>query len=286
MAVVKRQKTPPKGYYTAKEAAERLNLPVATFYRRIKAQKIQVEKYTPIGYTEGFYNKKQVDELAQEMELETLLHSTEPLIFSRVSSENDIRGIVDLCIAIYGQNGTPSYDARLEIWLKNPEVYYVVSQGDIVVGYISLIWFDKEALDVLMGPTPKQSRITPAGTGIYAITGPEHVRPFTEGQPIDSLFVSLGVRPGMPNEDQKNCAIKLLRGTQDVLVDFAKRGMSIRMLYATSERDDGKRLARTLGMKKIEYPNDRVWRYELEMTSSDSLLLKPYKQALAEKEGR
>ncbi|HYU73808.1 MAG TPA: hypothetical protein VEL31_14100 [Ktedonobacteraceae bacterium] len=284
--MVKGQKTPPKGYYTGKEAAERLDMPLATFYRRIRTQKIKVEKYIPTGYSEGFYNKKQIDELAQEMELEALLHSTEPLTFARVSSEDDIRGIVDLCIAIYGQNGTPSYDARLEIWQKNPEVYYIVKQGDIVVGYVSLIWFDKEALDVLMGPTPKQSRITPAGTGIYSVTGPEHVQPFTEGQPIDSLFISLGVRPGMPNIEQKNCAIKLLRGTQDVLANFAERGMPIRMFYATSERGDGKRLARKLGMKEIEYPNDRVLRYELETATSDSSLLKSYKQTLLERESQ
>jgi hypothetical protein len=280
MAARKKPKTPPIGYYTGTQAAERLKLPLATFYHRLKAEKIKIEKFVPTGYTEGFYNKKAVDDLAQERELAAILHSAAPITFDRARTEDDLRGIVDLCIAIYGQTGTPSYDARREIWEKNPEVYYIVKQEGIVVGYISLIWFDEEALSTLMGPTPKQTRISSAGTGVYSVTGPDHVLPFVEGQPIDSLFISLGVRPGMSNEEQRDYAIKLLRGTQDVLVNFVERGMPIRKLYATSERADGIRMAKRLGMKKTEYPGDHLLRYGLDLETADSLLLKPYKDAL------
>ncbi len=66
--------------------------------------------------------------MAQETALFTLIHSIEPITFSKVESEEDIRGIVDLCIAIYGQGGTPNYDARREIWQKNPDAYYIIKQ--------------------------------------------------------------------------------------------------------------------------------------------------------------
>jgi len=278
----KKPRKPPKGWYTGSQAAQRLKLPLATFYHRIKFNKIKVDRYIPSGYSEGYFSKEDVDNLAQERELAAILHSVEPVIFSRASSEDDLRGIVDLCIAIYGQNGTPSYETRLEVWQKNPDVYYIVKQEDIVVGYISLIWFDDEALNTLMGPSPQESRISPAGTGIYSIIGPEHVREFIEGHPIESLFVSLGVRPGMSPQDQRNYAIKLLRGTQDVLVSFVKRGMPVHKLLATSERGDGIVMARKLGMKETKYPNDHILRYELDLETSDNPLLQPYKQALAE----
>src|SRR5450755_984862 len=189
MNMVKRSKVS-SGFYSAKEAAERLNMPIASFYRRVREGKIQKE--VPPGATEGFYEKKVIDKLAQERALFTLIHSIEPITFRRAESEEDIRGIVDLCIAIYGQGGTPNYDARYEIWQKNPEVYYIVKQEGIVVGYISLIWFDDVALNVLMGPTSRQAQASSAGTGVYSTTGPEHVLPFIPGQPIESLFISLG----------------------------------------------------------------------------------------------
>jgi hypothetical protein len=222
--------------------------------------------------------------MAQAQALFTVIHSIEPIRFSQ-AVEADLKGIVDLCIAIYGQNGTPSYDARLEIWQKNPEVYYVVKQEDIVVGYVSLIWFDEVALNTLMMPTPKHSRLeqTNAGSGVYSITGPDHVLLFEDGKPIDSLFISLGVRPGLSNSEQRDYAFKLLRGMQDVLVSFAERNMPVKKLEATSERGEGIILARKLGMTETHYEGDHLLRYELDVEKSDNLLLKPYREALKQK---
>lgn len=276
---MKRAKAP-SGFYSAKEAMERLGMSRSTFFEYVKEGRIK--KTVPPTGKEGYYEKAYIDKMVQDKALFILVHSIEPITFSRARSEEDIRGIVDLCIAIYGQGGTPSYDARLEIWQKNPEVYYVVKQEDIVVGYISLIWFDDEALEVLMGPPPKHTHITQAGSGVYSVTGPEHVNKFKDGKPIDSLFISLGVRPGFTNTEQREYAFKLLRGTQDVLSGFAQRGMPIRKLYATSERGDGKKLARKFGMEEKQYPGDSITRYELDIETSDNFLLSPYKSALAE----
>lgn len=286
--MVKRQRAP-SGFYTAMEAIELLGMSRSTFFSHVKAKKIK-KTLPPSGGKEGYYEKKVVDAMVQAKALFALNGSIEPIIFSRAQSEEDLRGIVELCVAIYGQGGTPSYEARLEIWKKNPDVYYIIRQESIVVGYISLIWFDDEALKTLMGPTPKYSRITPAGTGVYSVTGPEHVKPFIDGQPIDSLFVSLGIRPGAEEvrnpggkngKFQRGYAMRLLRGTQEVLADFARRGMPIRMIYATSEHDDGKKLAKTLKMKETRYPGDPLIRYELAVDESNSKLFKSYKKVIA-----
>jgi len=270
----------PSGYYTAKEAMERLRMPKGTFFYQVRTGKI--EKMTKPGKTEGYYEKTAIDKLVHEQALFTLIHSIEPITFSRVETEEDIRGIVDLCIAIYGQGGTPSYDARREIWERNNEVYYIVRQEGIVVGYISLIWFDEIAINTLMGPTPKQSRITSAGTGIYSVTGPDHINQFVDGQPIDHLFVSLGVRPGLSLTEQREYAFKLLRGTLDVLISFVERGMPVHKLLATSERGDGVRLARKFNMKETRYPGDNILRYELDLETTDHFFFRPYREALAE----
>jgi predicted DNA-binding transcriptional regulator AlpA len=270
----------PSGFYTAKEAMRRLGMSRSTFFAYVKDGSIQ--KTLHPNRKEGYYEKKIIDTMAQENALFTLIHSIEPITFDCAQTEEDIKGIVDLCIDIYGQGGTPSYDARLEIWQKNPEVYYIVRQEGIVAGYMSLIWFDEEALSVLMGPTPKQPRISSAGTGVYSMTGPEHVHAFVEGQPIESLFISIGVRPGFSSTEQRGYAFKLLRGTQEVFINFAQRGMPVRKIYATSERGEGIRMARKLGMKERKYPGDALLRYELDIEGSNHLVLQPCKEALAE----
>ena len=268
----------PSGFYTAKEAMEKLRIPKGTFHQHVRSGRIK--KYTPPNRSEGYYDKKEIDKMAQETALFTLIHSIEPITFSRAQSEEDIRGIVDLCTAIYGQGGTPSYDARLEIWQKNPNVYYIVKQEDIVVGYISLLWFDEEAIKTLMGPTPKQTTITPAGRGIYSITGPEHIHQFTPGEPIESLFISLGVRPGLSNTEQREYGFKLIRGALEILSNFAAQDMPVKKIYATSERGDGIKLARKLGMEEIKYPNDFVLRYKIDLETTTNPLFQSSKEVL------
>jgi hypothetical protein len=270
----------PSGFYNGKEAAQRLGLPVGTFYHQVKTGRI--EKVIPPGSKEGYYPKKVIDKLAQARELFVLLNSIEPIMFERAVSEEDIKGIYDLTVAIYGIGGTPSYEERLKIWHKNPYVYYVVRQENIVVGYISLIWFTDEALQHLMRQTPKLSRSSAAGNGIYSVTGAENVRPFIAGHPIDSLFISLAVRPGMTNTEQRSYSFKLLRDTLGVLETFALQGMIVKKLYATSERSDGIRLARKLGMKETKYEGDNVLRYELDLETTTSKMLLPYQEVLKE----
>ena len=266
----------PSGFYTGVQAAARLDISVGTFYKQVKQGKIK--KYTAPDSSEGYYNKEEIEKMAQAKELFILLYSIEPVIFERATSEEDIKGIVDLCVAIYGVGGTPSFETRLAIWHKNPYVYYVVKQEGIVVGYISLIWFNDTALSHLMGPAPKQKVQTPAGTGVYSFTGPENMLPFIPGQPIDSLFISLGARPGMSNQQQREYGFRLLRGMLEVLEDFARRGMPVQKVYATSEKQDGIRLARKLGMKEIKYPGDSLVRFELDLETSDSSLAVDYRE--------
>lgn len=272
----------PTGTYTATEAARRLGLPKTTFHNYVRSGKIK--KLVPPGQKEGYYSKKEIEKLAQARELFKLLNSTEPVLFQRALTEEDIKGIYELCIAIYGIGGTPSYEERLRIWKKNPYVYYVVKQEDIVVGYISLIWFTEEALKQIMYQRHKQAITTDAGTGVYAVTGSENVIPFTAGKPIESLFISLGVRPDMSNTEQRAYSFKLLRDTITVLEEFAEQGMPVKKLYGTSERADGIRLARKLGMKEIRYEGDNLIRFELDLEKYDHPLLIEYKRIVNRKQ--
>jgi len=264
----------PSGLCTGTQAARRLRIPVTTFYDQIKKGHLELKKIIPPGARrskEGYFVIEEVEKLAQAKELFTLLYSLEDAKFTRAQTEEDIRGIVDLCVAIYGAGGTPSFETRMEIWRKSPMSYYVLKQEDIVVGYTSLIWFNNVALEYLMQPAKKPSITqSPAGNGIYSVTGAENIIMPIVGQPIDSLFISLGTRPGMTHKQQRTYGFRTVHGTIEVIADFHRQGMPVRKLLATSERQDGIILGRKLGMREIRYPGDPLLRYELDLEHADT----------------
>src|SRR5882757_424388 len=268
----------PSGLCTGSQAAKRLRMPVTTFYDQIRKGHLKLEKVIPPGdrrSKEGYFVIEEVEKLAQAKELFTLLYSLEGAKFSRAQSESDIRGIVDLCVAIYGVCGTPSFETRMDIWRKSPMSYYVLKQEDIVTGYTSLIWFNDVALEYLMEPAKKPSIIqSPAGSGVYSVTGSENIITPFPGHPIDSLFISLGTRPGMTHRQQRAYGFRTVHGTMEVLADFHRQGMPVRKILATSERQDGIMLGRKLGMREIKYQGDPLLRYELDLEHANTRIAK------------
>jgi hypothetical protein len=261
----------PPAFYTASQAMRRLGMNRGTFFDHVKKGKIS--KVTPPGASEGYYPKVEIDAMAQAKELFLLQYSIAPRQFERANREEDIRGIYDLCVAAYGISNTPPLEERLEEWKQLPESYYVVKQENIVVGYISLFWYTDEALPDLMTPRQRQTSLTV-----------DVMRPLVLGQPIDHLFVSLAVRPGLTNEQQRRCGFKLLRDAIQVLENFAERGMPVRKLYATSRTTDGIKLARDMGMKETKYPNDPTLRFELDLEHTETPLVKDYQRFIKEVE--
>lgn len=279
-----KEKAPiPSGLYDAKGAAKRLGLPLTTFYHQVKTGTIpKISQPANLPVPEQYFSKDEINKIALAKELFFLLHSVGPVIFKKATSEDEVRGIVDMCVAIYGVGGTPSYETRLEIWQKSPDVYYVLMQEDIVVGYVSMIQFNEFALEHLMGKAPKLDINSAAGSGVYSITGPENIIPSTEGKPISSLFVSVGVRPGMSNQQQREYGFRILRGILEVLVHFAERGMHVKKILATSEKQDGIRLARKIEMEETKYPGDNLLRFEMDLETSNSRMALEYRQTLNE----
>ncbi len=88
----------------------------------------------------------------------------------------------------------------------------------------------------------------------------------------------------MSNTEQRSYSFKLLRDTISLLEDFAEQDMPIRKIYATSERTDGIRLARKLGMQETKYEGDTIIRLELDLETSENPLLKDYRELVKQKD--
>lgn len=59
-------KKAPEGFYTAQDAAKKLNLSVSTFRYYVKGGKIK--RHVPPMRKEGFYNKEEIDQIASQIE--------------------------------------------------------------------------------------------------------------------------------------------------------------------------------------------------------------------------
>jgi len=258
----------PKNFYTASQATKRLGIPKTTFFHYVRTGKIR--KVVPPGQVEGYYPKTDIDKMAKERELFILEYASEPSTFAR-ATEGDIRGIYDLCVSLFGVTGTPSYELMLAWQRKNPLTYYIVKQEDIITGYIGFLYLNEETTRYIMSesvpgvPSPSETEVLP----------------FTPGVPIDGLFLGLAVRPGLSLQHARSHGRHLMTGGVEVLENFARQGMPVKKLYATSRTPDGIKLCNKLGFREIIYPGDPIIRYELDVEKSDSPLLEDYRQILA-----
>jgi len=270
---VKTKRIAPLGCYSASQAATRLGIHIDTFYRQIRENKINLSKID--SKRESFFLKKDVDSIARYKELGIIAELPWGPVFKRADCVEELQGIVDLCVPIYGARGTPTLEHRAGLWKRNPDIYYVAIQSGIVVGYISLTWLREDLRKAFMQPS-RESRSEILST----LNSPDTIHRFVPGLQIDHLFVSTSVHHGLPLFEKRDCGRILIRHTLDVLISLAKRDMPVRTLIACSSRGDGIRAARKLGMREISYDGDPELRFELDIASSNNKFLRPYQDAL------
>jgi hypothetical protein len=263
----------PSNFYNAADAAKRLGMPKTTFHAYVRQGKIK--KVVPPGRTEGFYPKKEIDKLARARELFILEYASEPSTFAQATDE-DIKGIHDLCVSLFGVANTASYETLLSWHKRNPRTYYVVKQEGIVTGYIGFLYLNEEVTQHIMSESVPGVPSPPS----------TEVLPFTPGKPIHGLWVGLAVRPGLPSTQARYTGRHLLAGAIEVLENLAREGMPVKKLYATTRTSDGIKLGRKLGFREIIYPDDPLIRYEADLEKSDSPLLSEYKKLVKRYEQR
>ncbi len=265
----------PKNFYTAAEAIKKLGMPRATFFNLAKTGKIK--RIVLDGFTEGYYPKAEIDKMALAREMFTLQYTSDSSIFRR-AEEKDIQGITDLGVTLFGTSTTPSYESRLACWRKNPDAYYVIEQDELIVGWIALVPMKDEAIDVLMG---NARDATSMFVNMHQnVMVPENILMFIP-QESKNVFLTIGVRQGLPRS--KTYGMKLISGAYELLKTFARNGVIIEKLYATSRTPDGVRLCRDMGFQeKEDNPTSAVKRFWLDLETATSPLLREYQEVIRE----
>jgi hypothetical protein len=261
--MVKRAKAP-SGFYSATEAMKRLGMARSSFYDLVEKGKIK--RVIPPNRSDGYYLKADVDRMVKAKELFILEYTEEPSTFER-AIEEDIGGLHEVCKTLWGNLNTPSYETRLEWYRKNPEIYYIVKQDSIVVGFLGITPIKQGVLEKMM-QLPGLNEVT------------EDILPFVPNIPIHGVFLEIGVRSDIPKN--RKYGRHLIEGGFNILEDFAKRGIVIEKLYAHSRTPDGIKLCRRMGFS--EYPpieGDTRIRFEIDLRKSTYPLLREYQRIVA-----
>jgi hypothetical protein len=254
----------PEGYYTAKEAIKRLNMPATTFHHYVRMGKIK--KKVPYGHKEGFYEKAYIDKMAQAAQLYAIEYAEDPATFS-VATPEDVPGIYEVLVSLWGTLNATTNETRLSWYQVNPEMDYVVKQEGIVVGFVSLKPLTHDAIERYMAGEiqPKDLR-------------PSDILPFTPGIPLE-CEVGTAVRAGV--YEPKKYGMRLLAGAIETFKSFARRGIIIKRLYTQSSTPDGIRLCHGLGFEDVtQSPNKVPRQFILDLETSNSPFAKEYRDLL------
>ena len=280
-------KIAPEGYYTASEATRRLGLNRNAFQYYVRRGKIH--KYVPPLRTEGFYDKKEIDQLATEFALffhaSTATQHTPPTQV-RVATPADAPGIV----AVLADMGWPhaTVEQRLAWYRVNPYIDYVVLSGTLIAGYITSVPYTPSTMEAMMSRHKRAWDILPDDILSYAYA--ESVRavypPFPP-YPFD-VYVGASVRQELPNHTL--LGFRLIAGFISFLEELAQQGIRIRRMYAVSAEDDGKHLSDALGFVEQPaqegdlFPDGKEWkRYMLDLETSDSRFAQQYRESIKER---
>ena len=256
-------KKAPPGYYTAKEAQEKLGMNPSTFGYYVRKGKIN--KFVPPLRTEGFYERKEIDQLASEIAL--FIHTTTEEATKtevRVARVEDTQGIVYVLTSRGWKTATAEQRAS---WYKiNPFIDYVVTWNDEVMGYVHAVPYTPETLAAMMSGKKRSWNIQP-----------EDILPYKAGKTYD-LYIGIATRQDVPNHTQR-FGFRLMSGFLSFLEELSQQQIFIRSLNAVSAEEEGQKLSRGIGFIEQQAEKDDLFpRFVLNLETSNSHFAKMYRE--------
>lgn len=269
----------PPGFYSAGQAIKKLGVPRSTFYDMV--ERGQIRKVVPPNKSDGWYHKSEVDKMARANQLFMLQYATDTSTFEN-AKEEDIEDIADLNAELFGSSGGESnraarYNLRMSQYQTNPEIFHVLKQGEVVVGYVGIFPLKHEAIEkIVSGMAESRFRIE--------VLAPEHITQF-KPEEAEEVFLIIGAKQDVRKSTLYGA--RLISGSIEFLETLARRGVIIKKAYATSRTQDGIRISKGLGFKRITPTSeeDNLLRFELDLLTSANPMLKEYQRLarLAEK---
>lgn len=223
-------------YYTASQAMERLGLSKGAFHRKVNAG--QIRKVTPVGGKQGVYPKKDIDTLAQIMNL--VFEKENKFEFSK-SSIGEQREEMEIGIRCFGPEYITPLPERVSFQLQNDHTFWSLKVDGRVVGYLSMFRFPDVFLDDIL-----------AGRRIEREITLKEVLPFPRHEPFSIYIDVMAVDPIYNRHLRKFYAGEMISRFANALLNLRRMGYLIDILYTVSATPEGDNLIRGLGFQLME----------------------------------
>jgi len=267
------------GLYTASEAREKLGgIAPASLQRLVDAGKIK-KVIPPENKRRGFYDKDDVDKLAEAMqefiELHAMTSKADKIEFVQAQNESDIKATVQIARQLLGDNAY-GLEKRMAWFNKAPKGDYVLKHNGIIIGYFSM--------QAMKPETVKHIFDRKSGRSIQL----EDMEPIAPGKPLDIHVSGIGVKKGISLTDARDYGKDLLIGILNTFVELGNQGIEISKIWGKSSTVPGIKLSRDLGFKELGYINNEQIGFVLDLNSKKAekplveKYLKRYQEALGE----
>ena len=257
-------------YYTAAQARAVLGLNEHTFQTWVKAGKIKRTKLPGVG--QGMYLKREIDRKAHLIEAALFLDTTKDLEL-RAATLADVDAEIHLAHLIYGRRVLlpEAQRARRRLIEVNAESTWYLYDREVLAASLNLVPLVPDALEEF-----KQGK---RGW----LFGEEQIRQFEPGSPLDCIVIDYMTTPTVPPEKRKFYGEALLRElAYTTFKNWGARGVELRTVYTCGSTPAGRALLRNSGVfRELGEPVPNRVIFELDIATSDFILLRPYKEALA-----
>jgi hypothetical protein len=269
-----------KNYYTAEEAAKKLDIPKSTFHLLVR--KGEISKVVLPLRKQGVYSKKEIDEIAERKEkmLQEIDKSPNILEF-KIPNREDLEQLIEIERDCYHEDTIIPISTILERMKYNPENIHVLKdiRKNRVVGSITMSPIKEETLYRLINLEIDETQVEV-----------QEYLPYIKDKPLDCYVVSIIAEQSIA---EKYYASRLLIETVNYLIELLERGINIKNIYTVATTEKGEKLAKDLGLKQIK----NEWKGEkedfrhsyvinLENISSKSKLINLFKRSKINQERR
>ncbi len=255
-----------KDFYTAAQVKEKLGITQGMLYNYVRNGTLK--PVVPPGKRQGVYPRKDVDQLARELQIFMETKRKHPTIFTKVTTREEVFESTKLSDDIFG--GHIDVDRQMAWLEKNPDIMYVAKSEGKVIGYVIILPLKPEKIEKLLQEKERTVDLEP-----------DEIEAFKPGVPVHLYGGAIGVIIGLSLVEKRTYGARLVSGLVDVLIDMGKKGIAIETFTARSTKPDGISLLRNLGFTQIPSTTEKK-DFILDVRKSGAREVMQYKRALVE----
>lgn len=269
------RRQPPKEYYTATEVKKILNISDAMIRHHV--QKRRIHYFLPQGRKQGFYLKKDVDKLANELEVFFNLDEDAPSKFMKATKE-DLPEVMEIARTLFGggsnENRMTPLERRIAWMEKNDSIFHILKRDEETIGYTSVLPFKQH--------TDKIEKLLRADFAGEVDITPDDIEEYEQGKYIQFYITSIGIKPSIHYPKRRIYAARLISNLIENIIELGKQSVIIENIMTIGATPDGIRLLRQFGFTEISSPVPGRRVFTINIEESGIPLILRYKQALRE----